>query len=157
MENKIFEATNVMSDTITIALVLVVVLSIVLAYMYKIKDKPENKRLRQIGAMLLFYGLLMSIGTAIFGYWQSQKIIDLEFTEKSVETPYGELKYNNIRDARIRTETQASFANPNLVRSRIELLMVIEATGKTHVLSEENYDIRSVLGELRKRMQRKKE
>jgi glucan phosphoethanolaminetransferase (alkaline phosphatase superfamily) len=155
MENKIFEAVNVMSETITISLVLIVVLSLILAYLYKIKDKPENKRLRQIGAMLIFYGVLMSAGTAIFGFWQSKKIIDLEFTEKSVETPYGELKYNNVRDARIRTETQASFANPNMVRSRVELLMIIEATGKTHILSEENYDIRSVLGELRKRMPKK--
>ena len=152
MENKIFEATKVMSDTIVISLVLVVALSLILAYLYKIKDKPENKRLRQIGAMLIFYGVLMSAGTAVFSFWQNKKIINLEFTEKSVETPYGELKYNNIRDARIRTETQTSFANPNMVRSRIELLMIIEATGKTHVLSEENYDIRSVLGELRKRM-----
>lgn len=155
MENKIFVAADVMSDTIIISLILVVLLSLFLGYLYKIRDKPENKRLRQIGAMLIFYGVLMSAGTAVFSFWQNKKIIDLEFTEKSVETPYGELRYNNIRDARIRTETQASFANPNMVRSRVELLMIIEATGKTHVLSEENYDIRSVLGELRKRMVRK--
>lgn len=155
MENKTFVATDTMSVTLLTALVSAVVLAGVLFYLYKIRNRPENKRLRQIGAMLIFYGVLIALGTAVFSFWNKQKIIPLVFTEQSVQTPYGELNYLNIRDARIRTETQTSLANPNLIRGKTDLLVIIETSGKTHVLSAENYDIRAVLGELRKRMRKK--
>ena len=152
MDEKIFTAVDTHSSVLWTAVAAALILCAVLAYLYKIKDVKNNKRLRQIGAMLVFYGVLIAACTAVFSYWTGVKNIDLVFKETSVETPYGELKYNTVRDARIRTETQTSLANPNLVRGTTQMLVIVETSGKTHVLSEENYDIRAVLGELRKRI-----
>lgn len=175
MNEKIFTATDAHSVTMWSAVAIAVILSAILVYLYKIKDKKENKILRQVGAMLVFYGVLMSIGTAIFSYWNNAKAIDLVFKETSVETAYGTLNYNNIRDARIRVEGQTALGallgnttqnNPSAGGSSARrpsssrggstrLLVVVETSGKTHVFSEDNYDIRAVLGEFRKRIPKK--
>lgn len=157
MENKTFEAVDILTGTFSTALGLIVFTALLLGYLYSIRNKPENKRLRQIGAMLVFYVLLMAIGTAIFSYWNNRKLIDIVFEEKSFTSPYGVVKYNYIKNAKIQTETTSSYANANIVRSKVNLLVIEETNGKAHILSDENYEIREIMGELRKRIPKKEE
>lgn len=154
MENTVFEAVNTNSATIWTALAVALLCGIGAVWFQYTRFESVNKRLQQIGQMLLFYGVLISLGVAGFSFWQNTKTVDLVFKEDSVETPYGVLKYNNIKNAKIQTETMSSLANPNMVRSRIQLLVITETNGKSHVLSEENYPIRNVLGEIRERIKK---
>lgn len=151
MEDTIFQAHSSFTSTIYLALATMVVCGGVAWYLYFGKNINANKRMRQIGAMLLFYGVLISAGVAIFSFWQKTKTIDLVFKQDGVETPYGYLQYNQIHQANIKTEAITTPLNANRVRSRVNLLIITEINNKTHVLSEEDYPIRDILGEIQKR------
>ena len=115
-----------------------------------VKTERRNRPLVRVGVMLMYFGVLISLGTAVFAFWSYKKLVPVEFTATDMTTPYGTVAYSDITDAKIRTDAQVSFVQPK-AGPGTELLIILESNGRTHALSEVNYKIRDILGEIRKR------
>jgi len=104
---------------------------------------------RMLGAMLLFFCFLIGTGMAVFSWWSTRKISEVRIYADRIETPYGIASFDQIKDARIETERDRSFINPNITTGTYRLLLIEETNGKAHILSEENYELRKIMEKLK--------
>jgi hypothetical protein len=111
--------------------------------------RREVYRRRTLSAMLLFFVFLLAAGTVGFSWLTMRKIGPVRIYADAVRTPYGLAVFENIRNAAIQTEQDRSRVNPTFVRKEYRFLVIEEYSGKTHVLSEENFDLPQVLNALR--------
>ena len=139
--------------------IITVLLALTLGYFSKKKVDYEQRNMKQMLLMLVFFGFMIMLGTTFFTWWTSVKIIPVTITETTIETPYGVAQLDNIRNAYIHTDKQSSSLSPELVRGMTKFLVIEEHGRKTHALSEEHYNIKEVLVALRKvlKVEEKKE
>jgi drug/metabolite transporter (DMT)-like permease len=123
-------------------------------WMLKQKGPREKYNQRMLIAMLLFFGALIGGSTTFFAGMKLRKTGPVHFYEKGMETPYGQLDYTTIKDARIITDKTPSYVSPNQSTRTTRLLVIEERSGKAHVLSEEDYDIQELFRFLREQVRR---
>ena len=109
----------------------------------------KNRNYYLLGAMLLVFVFMIGLSTAFFSWWTQHKIGPVIIYTNAITTPYGTVKFARIDNAYIEEQRQPSLVNPSLTRSRYKLLIIEEIDGKTHALSEENYDLNLILQRLR--------
>jgi hypothetical protein len=119
--------------------------------------RGETRNYRMLGAMLLFFGFLIGAVMTIFSWWSTQKLSVVRIYADRIETPYGSASFDRIKNAAIETERERSFVNPNLTTDSFRLLIIEETDGKTHVLSEENYDLPAIMQRLREEIKKEEE
>jgi hypothetical protein len=153
MEPIIFEPQLGGLDTNFWAGVLIGVASLgATLYLLFSKNPKITSAHRQLGSLLAFIVFLLAMGTTIFSAWASIKIQPVEITDRSVTTPYGEVGLDAIRQAYIEPRYERSLINPNVATDTMFFLIIEERSGKGHVLSEENYEIRAILKVLQERV-----
>ena len=115
----------------------------------KRKSNPENRNFQQLGAMLLFFCFMIGAGMAFFSWWAKRKTGPVRIFTYAIETPYGLATFKNIKNAYMKEETRKSFINPNITTGSYKLLIIEEIDGKTHVLTEGNYDLEEIMKKLK--------
>lgn len=119
------------------------------------KQGDRNRRL--LVAMLSFFVFLIAASTAFFSWWSMEKTGPVHFYAAGIQTPYGKVKFQEIRNAYIHQDKEKSLVNPNVVTRATNILVIEEISGKTHALSEAQYPISQILGRLKNELKGKKE
>lgn len=144
--------SNHQTDWITLGIALFIALVAGAAW-YQLanssKEKIDQNR-RVLGAMLLFFVVIIALGTAAFSVWSIKRTPDVVIYSRYIDTPYGRIPLADIINASIRVEKQTSLVNPEITRKTVKILVIEEKNGKVHALSESNYDINGILNQLRK-------
>ena len=107
--------------------------------------------------LLGFIGMLVAGSTAFFSTWAGLKIGPVEVSQVGVETPYGQTKYANIRKISLEKDQPATFFPSTTNEEGVTFLLIEELSGKTHVLSSENYPVQEVLTAIKEQMEKLKD
>ena len=99
--------------------------------------------------MLLFFLFLIAAGTAFFSAWNRIRLGPVNIYTSSIETPYGTIQFDEIRNAKIESNQQPSMINPQLNRRTVKLLIIEERSGKAHIFSEKDYRVQEILNGLK--------
>jgi hypothetical protein len=112
----------------------------------RVSHEQRNRNI--VVAMLLFFMFLIGSSTAFFSYLRMQKVGPVEIYERGMATPYGEVAFEDIRNAEIIVDQSSNLLSEAAGRST-RILAIIEKSGKTHALSEEDYPVQEVLGKMK--------
>ncbi len=115
----------------------------------RMKTSREHRNRNMLAAMLLFFVFLIGAGTALFSGLKMRKIGPVYIYADAITTPYGEAEFEHIKDAYIYADREPSLIDPSRSVRTTRMLVVQEESGKSHVLSEEDYPVKEVLAGLR--------
>ncbi len=118
-----------------------------LAYVVKKKSKLDVNR-RNILVMLCFFIGILAAGTAAFRLISMWKLKPVEIYNNRIVTPYGTAPLNNIRDFYIKIERHYKMIDPSAIKDSARYFFLLERNDKTHVLSEGDYQVDSILSKL---------
>jgi hypothetical protein len=96
---------------------------------------------RLLVAMLLFFAAIIGGGTAFYTQLTSRKLGPVQFFERGLSTPYGDVPYEQVRDAFIETDEERALINPNQVNRQTRILIIQDRQDRVHLLSEANYPV----------------
>ena len=103
--------------------------------------------------MLLFFGILIFGTTGLLNFVNSLNLKTVKFYSDILETPQGRISYDDIQSAYIYVDKPFTLTQtpdqPTATKNR-RLLIIEEYNKKTHVLSEENYQLEEILTTLKK-------
>ncbi|MEM1218703.1 MAG: hypothetical protein AAGH79_07315 [Bacteroidota bacterium] len=116
-------------------------------------ERGIPKALKPVISMLGFVGILVAGSTVFFSAWADRKIGPVQVSDTGIETPYGEALYANIRKVSVEKDNPTSIFPATSDADIASFLLIEEISGKTHVLSSENYPIQEILGVMRKQME----
>lgn len=151
---EVFQPTHQEDQlTLYIGILLAVAGAVGLFLSLRKKATGEAHRRNMLVAMLLFFLTIISSGTAFFSWWSIRKIGPVRITDDAITTPYGKAIFRDIRKAEIIADQPVRLIPSNNNQAVVKLLVIEEQSGKTHVLSEENYDIQRIFGALREAME----
>jgi len=135
------------------AAILAIAGAIGLILMLRKKRTRETYNRNMLIAMLLFFLTIISTGSAFFSWLSMYKTGPVTISADAIETPYGKAQLSSIRKAEIIADQPVTLFPGNQDSRTVRLLIIEEHSGKTHVLSEKNYDIQRILGTLRQARQ----
>lgn len=110
----------------------------------KITDK--NRRLTLL--MVISFAGTISFFTSLsrtYAIWRTQPV---KLYTEHLETPFGKTTYFNIKDYFIRLQHEYKPMQPETVRDSTRYLMIIERNDKTHLLSQSDYPIDTILAKM---------
>lgn len=142
-----FEPFKQSIDWVVVLTLALVLLMLFVSFLVKKYSKLDVTR-RNIVNMVCFFIGIIAAGTAVFRLISLWKLKPVEIYAKRIETPYGTAQLNNIRDFYIKTEMRTKPMNPNAVTDSSRYFFLLERNDKTHVLSEGDYQIDSILAKL---------
>jgi hypothetical protein len=122
----------------------VLVLSFSAGYYFGVLSKMERNR-RLSALMIVFFIGAIAAGTTGFRLFSKARIRPIQLFTNRIETPYGIVSLTNIRDYYIKLERHFQTMNPTVVRDSARYFFLLERSDKTHVLSEGDYPIDSIL------------
>ena len=142
-----FLPTQSANYTLVWICVLIVLLCTVVAYFqYKKTSSGKRTSSRMQPLLFLLFGFLALIaaGTGFFSWWTTVKTPAVVISETNLETGFGKAEWKDIGRFYIHFDRQLHPMSGIPVGDTTRLLTIIEKSGKTHVLSEENYDIDAI-------------
>ncbi len=142
-----FEPFKHATDWVLIGTAFLVILMFLAAYSVKKYAKLDTNR-RNIVNMVCFFIGIIAAGTAVFRLISLWKLTPVQIYNNRVETPYGTAPLNEIRDFYIKTERRTKPMNPSAVTDSSRYFFLMERSDKTHVLSEGDYEVDSILSKL---------
>lgn len=139
------------TDQLSLLLALIIAGGALLATVVLLRRKTtrDNRTRTLLLAMLFFFAFLIASSTAFFSWLSARRTGPVMIYAEAIETPYGRVSFDNIRNASIEEEKERSLINQNIIKKTTRLLVIEEKNGKAHVLSEQNYPIQQILGELK--------
>jgi len=117
----------------------------VLLYTFKKKDIFKIKGYQQLLSLLSFFVIIIAASTAFFSFWAAQKFTIVKVFPEAIETGFGTANFDNIVKVYIHNDQQKSSLSGNLEGDITRILIIEERSRKTHTLSEENYQIDSLM------------
>ncbi len=150
-------------DTTEDALSLGIALAITLAggvglyFLYRKKVEKDQRIRHHLLQMLVFFATIIAGGAAMFSYLSMRKTGEVILYRTHLLTPYGDVSFDAIEKASIIDNKEPSVIDPNASRRAVRLLVIEEKSGKTHVMSEKNYDINAMMGRLREAVEQASE
>lgn len=142
-----FEPFKQSIDWVVVLTLALVLLMLFVSFLVKKYSKLDVTR-RNIVNMVCFFIGIIAAGTAVFRLISLWKLKPVQIYTNRIETPYGTAQLNNIRDFYIKTEMRTKPMNPNAVTDSSRYFFLLERNDKTHVLSEGDYQIDSILAKL---------
>ena len=141
-------------NTLTFIFLSLTLLLIILLFFQNKKKVPyfEKKRKRMY-SMLIFFGILICGTTGLLNLVNSFNLKTVKFYSNSIETPQGKINYDDIQSSYIYVDKPLLMSQNNQQASspkQNRILIIEEYSRKTHVLSEENYQIEEILESLNK-------
>ena len=98
--------------------------------------------------MLLGFLAVIASGFFLLRLLSQAKLKTVSIYNNRIETPYGEVRLQDIRDYYIKIERKYKPLNPNEITDSTRYFFIHEKSDKTHVLSEGDYLIDSILFKL---------
>lgn len=117
--------------------------------------KGIPKTYKPLVSLLGFIGVLVAAITLFFSSWAGHKIGPVQIDQMSIETPYGKANYRDIRRIYLEKDQGQGVFPARNSESATQLLIIEEITGKTHVLSSENYPVMEIITAIRDQMPNK--
>ena len=130
---------------------LTLIFGIALYFQNKRKVPYYEKSRKRVFSMLLFFGLILFGATGILNLANTLRLKTVNFYANAIETPQGKISYDDIRSAYIFMD-KPLLMNQNdqpAPPQNNRMLIIEEYSRKTHVLSEENYQIEDILKTLK--------
>jgi len=157
-----FEPVNSSNSTLAIFCAVLAICAIALLIYYNRKqaekastEVTENqKRLKPLLSLGLFFVFLISSTTAFFSWWATKKVSSVKVTTEYIETAYGKTNWENIQRIYVHEDQKVAPFSGKSVGEVTKILMIIELDGKTHALSELDYDLNAI-GKAIKALQKK--
>lgn len=145
----IFEPlTNPLFGSISLSIV-TVVLSLA-GIVFFTKNRTIERIYRHLFSMLCFFGLMMSLGAAMFGWFFGERVGEVVIQKDRFETPYGELEYDMVKDIVIKRELATnSMLSPQLSGNYVNKILLFTETGERFTFSENNYPVREMIKPMR--------
>ena len=97
----------------------------------------EQYNQRMLGAMLCFFMALLGASTAFFSWWNTRKMTDVRLYADRLETGYGTVALRDIQQVKVEKAGRSSLIDPGQYRNETQLLVVMEKSGRAHVLPAE--------------------
>jgi hypothetical protein len=142
-----FEPFKHATDWVLIGTAFLVTLMLLIAYLVKTRANLDVNR-RNIVNMVCFFIGIIAAGTAAFRLISLWKLKPVQIYSNRIETPYGTAQLNNISDFYVKIERRTKPMNPSAVTDSSRYFFLIERSDKTHVLSEGDYQVDSILAKL---------
>jgi hypothetical protein len=106
---------------------------------------PWKGRLwRQVFPLWGFIVSLLALGVAFFSFWEHLKTGPIRFEAEEIRTSYGATRYEDIVRVYFHRETERSLIDPDLGKDTTTWLIIEDRKGKTHALSEDQYDLTAI-------------
>ncbi len=152
----IFESTN--SGNITLSILCILIAGLALGFVVYNNRRPvsdsRQQHYRSLISMLLGFVALIGIGTAVFSWLTAKRLDAVVMSEAGVLTSEGLAKWDNIDRIYFHEDRQVQPFTGNEVGDPVKMLMIIEkVTAKTHVLSEEHFNIEVIGDSLKSRLE----
>jgi len=142
----VFEPIRSGNYNITIISLLIAAIALVfLLYNLKKDVTYKYKNYKQLFSLLAFFVIIISATTTFFSFWAAQKFTAVKVFPDSIETGFGKAKFDEINKVYIHNDQQKSLLTNAFEGDITRILIIEEIDRKTHALSEENYDIDSLL------------
>lgn len=147
-----FEAsTNQDQFFIWISLAVILISAAAGAFLLLKKPANLNYNMRMLLAMLCFFSFIIAAGTLVFSFLTQQKLSPVVLYTNAIETPYGQASFENISDVYFEKNPRKTVFGAS--KDENYRLLIIEEKGKKgHLLSEANYPINQIAGELKEAM-----
>jgi O-antigen/teichoic acid export membrane protein len=142
-----FEPMKHATDWVLVGTFCLVALMLFMTYLIKKYSKLDVNR-RNVLIMVCFFIGIIAAGTAIFRLISMWKLKPVQIYSHRIETPYGTAELNNVRDFYIKIERHYKPMNPDAVTDSARYFFLLERNDKTHVLSEGDYEVDSILAKL---------
>jgi hypothetical protein len=142
-----FEPYKQSFDFWTVALMGVVAAGLIFIYFYLPKTKLDKNR-RSIVSMLVGFLIVIAGGFVVLRLASKMKLSTVEIYNNHVKTPYGDVRFQDIEDFYIKIEKKSKILNPNEIIDSTRYFFLMEKNRKTHVLSEGDYLIDSILAKM---------
>lgn len=151
MEQPIAVFEPIRSGNYSAVVISVIIAGIALVFLIFNKKKEgfiRQKGYQQMFSLLTFFVIIIATATAFFSFWAAQKLTPVKIFANSIETAFGKVDFEDIHKIYIHDDQQRSRLSGVPEGAIIRLLIIEESDRKTHVLSEENYNIDSLLNVL---------
>lgn len=151
--NTVFEPINTSNYVLAITCSVIGLGSMALLVFYNLKPQKsqpagtaahERNRFKPLLSMGLFFTFLIAITTAFFSWWATQRILPVTIDEQYIETAFGKVSWDKIQRIYVHEDQQIAPFSGREVGKVTKILMIIEVDGKTHALSEDNYDLNAM-------------
>ncbi len=143
----VFEPMKQATDWVLVMTFCGIGLMILAAYLVKKYSTLDVNR-RNILLMICFFVGTIAAGTALFRLVSLWKLKPVQIYSNRIETPYGTAPLSNIRDFYVKIERHYKPMNPDVVTDSSRYFFLLERNDKTHVLSEGDYPVDSILAKL---------
>lgn len=148
----VFEPENSSNYILAISCSIIAIASIIGLVIYNRKQQKTSerkvssdaRRFQPLISLGLFFLFLICLTTAFFSWLTTQKITKVTITDTFIETPYGKTDWDNIQRIYIHEDQKVAPFSGRSVGEKTKILMIIEIEGKTHALSELNYDLNEI-------------
>ncbi len=132
----------------TFLIYLLVAILLGLSAWYVLKRSRLDINRKNVLAMFLGFLAFIALGVAGLKWISVLKLQPVVLYTTKLVTPYGSAPYIQIQDFGIKLERKSSLLYPDVYRDSARYLMISEKQGKTHVLSEGDYQIDSIYAAL---------
>ncbi|MBL7818398.1 MAG: hypothetical protein JNL70_25530 [Saprospiraceae bacterium] len=146
-----FEPFKQTTDWVLVLTIGIVLLMLLVGLWVKKKSTLDTNR-RSMLMMIFFFIGTIAAGTTFFRLFSMWKLKPVSIYNNRIETPYGAAPFNNIRDFYIKLERHYKPMNPNEIQDSARYFFLLERNDKTHVLSEGDYPVDSILVKLNEAM-----
>jgi len=163
----IFEPVSDSNHTLSIVCAVIAIASIIaLVYFNRKPQKAKAKiingqpnyddyqpdRFGPLRSLGFFFIFLICITTAFFSWWATLKTTPVTITDEYIETNYGKVEWSDVQRIYVHEDQKVAPFSGKEVGEVTKILTIIEISGKTHALSEKNYDINAMGKEINRRM-----
>jgi hypothetical protein len=153
----VFEPINTGNYILAIVCAMIAIASIITLVFYNrkpSKSKTQNasdtsttfqsNKFKPLASLGLFFVFLICISTAFFSWLTTTRVTTVTINENYIETNFGKVKWGNIQNIYVHDDKMVAPFSGQEVGKATKILMIVEMNGKTHALSELNYDIREM-------------
>jgi hypothetical protein len=148
MEQPIAVFEPIRSGNYNIVMISLFFVGIAVAFfIYNLKKDVSYKQkgYKQLFSLLAFFVIIIAATTAFFSYWAALKLTPVKVFSESIETSFGNVDLEDIQNIYILNDQQLAPLSGNPKGDVVRFLIIEEVDRKTHALSEENYDIDSLV------------
>lgn len=110
----------------------------------------DDAKRRNLGALLSFIVGLLGLGMSFFTGWFLYRMQPVTIKDGTIETGFGTYPVEQVKDARIVTDTRRSFVNPNITIGSDRILLIELDPEKSIALPGDKYNLEEILRALRK-------
>jgi hypothetical protein len=149
-----FEAMDTGNDLLWWSALVIAILGFTGTFLILFFRLIKDYNYRLLFAMLLFFVAMIAAGTAFYTHLTASKLGPVRFFTEGLSTPYGSVRYDDIKDAYIETDQERALINPNQINRRTRILIIEERQDKLHLLSEINYPVEEIFRVLKQQVRR---